>query len=283
MDGMLHLVQRRGHWVGPLPAQAPPCCTKCKIHPSTASVPTSYYSMYHYNSPLESKGLIKNMSGNPCKYLHKVLTSQKSAMRAKLVQYRHKSDFNSQELRCYARLKSKWKWERVSHLTGWHHVVTRCVLVLQQHHGPFPLRVLSACDELPPRRRHRPDEWRDRDETTVTKTKWNHNTQTYNARNQATIFHNVQTCHIIQAPTSQEIKLQHRSATPHDSSPENQTSWFSTTMSINKYPFQIITRASGSVALHMWRVFTKWGLCRRFKSGAAGIYMRQGGGLVILS
>jgi len=34
---------------------------------------------------------------------------------------------------------------------------------------------------------------------------------------------------------------------------------------------------------HLWRVFTKWGLCRRFKSGAAGVYMRQGGGLVILS
>jgi len=41
--------------------------------------------------------------------------------------------------------------------------------------------------------------------------------------------------------------------------------------------------ASWPFCLQMWRVFTKWGLCRRFKSGAAGVYMRQGGGLVILS
>ena len=32
MGGLLHLVQR-GHWVGPQPAQAPPCCTKCNNPP----------------------------------------------------------------------------------------------------------------------------------------------------------------------------------------------------------------------------------------------------------
>ena len=38
-----------------LSAQAPPRCTKCTAHPSTASVPTSYYSMRHcdYLCPLK--------------------------------------------------------------------------------------------------------------------------------------------------------------------------------------------------------------------------------------
>jgi len=29
MGGLLHLVQQRGDWAGPQPAQAPPCCTEC--------------------------------------------------------------------------------------------------------------------------------------------------------------------------------------------------------------------------------------------------------------
>ena len=48
---LLHLVHRGGAWTGRGPAQAPPRCTKCKAHPSTASVPTSYYLMWHYNCP----------------------------------------------------------------------------------------------------------------------------------------------------------------------------------------------------------------------------------------
>jgi len=39
VDGVqLHLVQRRGNWAGPQPAQAVPSCTKCNSLP-TASVP----------------------------------------------------------------------------------------------------------------------------------------------------------------------------------------------------------------------------------------------------
>jgi len=33
MGGLLHLVQRRGDWAGPQPAQAPPRCTKCNSPP----------------------------------------------------------------------------------------------------------------------------------------------------------------------------------------------------------------------------------------------------------
>ena len=33
MGGLLHLVQREGDWVGPQPAQAPPCCTKYNSPP----------------------------------------------------------------------------------------------------------------------------------------------------------------------------------------------------------------------------------------------------------
>jgi len=29
MGGLLHLIQRKGDWAGPQPAQAPPRCTKC--------------------------------------------------------------------------------------------------------------------------------------------------------------------------------------------------------------------------------------------------------------
>ena len=49
MGWLLHLVQRGGAWVGCGPAQSPPRCTKCNSHPSTASVPTSYHSTWHYN------------------------------------------------------------------------------------------------------------------------------------------------------------------------------------------------------------------------------------------
>ena len=33
MGGLLHLVQQRGDWAGPQPAQAPPRCTKCNSPP----------------------------------------------------------------------------------------------------------------------------------------------------------------------------------------------------------------------------------------------------------
>ena len=49
MGGLLHLVQRRGDWAGPQPAQAPPRCTKCDSPPSTASVPIT---VLLYNGPL---------------------------------------------------------------------------------------------------------------------------------------------------------------------------------------------------------------------------------------
>jgi len=49
MGGLLHLAQRGGDWAGPQPAQAPPRCTKCNSHPSTASVPIS---VLLYNCPL---------------------------------------------------------------------------------------------------------------------------------------------------------------------------------------------------------------------------------------
>jgi len=41
------LIQPGGAWVGCGPAQSPPrCVANVTAHPSTASVPTSYYSMY---------------------------------------------------------------------------------------------------------------------------------------------------------------------------------------------------------------------------------------------
>jgi len=51
MGGLLHLVQQEGAWVGCGPTQSSPRCTKCNSPPTilTASVPTSYYSMWHYN------------------------------------------------------------------------------------------------------------------------------------------------------------------------------------------------------------------------------------------
>ena len=50
MSRLLHLVQRRGEWAGPQPAAKPLLAVpNVTAHPSTASVPTSYYSMWHYN------------------------------------------------------------------------------------------------------------------------------------------------------------------------------------------------------------------------------------------
>ena len=49
MGGLLHLVQRWGDWrrrSPPRPLLAVPNVT---VHPSTATVPTSYYSMWYYN------------------------------------------------------------------------------------------------------------------------------------------------------------------------------------------------------------------------------------------
>jgi len=54
MGGLLHLVQRGGAWAGAQSLLAVPNVT---AHPSTASVLTSYYLMWHYNI-FDSKGLI---------------------------------------------------------------------------------------------------------------------------------------------------------------------------------------------------------------------------------
>ena len=48
MGGLLHLIQRWGAWAGCGPAQSP--APNVTAHPSMASVSTSYYSMWHYNS-----------------------------------------------------------------------------------------------------------------------------------------------------------------------------------------------------------------------------------------
>ena len=49
MGGLLHFIQRGGDWAGPQPAQALLAVPNVTAHPSTASVPTSYYSVWHYN------------------------------------------------------------------------------------------------------------------------------------------------------------------------------------------------------------------------------------------
>jgi len=50
MGGLIHLVQRQqrgGEWLGCMPPR--PLLVVPNVHyPSTASVPTSYYSMWHY-------------------------------------------------------------------------------------------------------------------------------------------------------------------------------------------------------------------------------------------
>ena len=56
MGGLLHLVQREG----PGRAGAPPspllAVPNVTAHPSTASVPTSYYLMWHYDCLWDLKG-----------------------------------------------------------------------------------------------------------------------------------------------------------------------------------------------------------------------------------
>jgi len=54
MGGMLHLVQRGGDWAEP----PRPLLTVANVtaHPSAASVPTLYYSMWHYNWIWSLKG-----------------------------------------------------------------------------------------------------------------------------------------------------------------------------------------------------------------------------------
>jgi len=59
MGGLLHLVQRGGAWAGWGPAQSPHRCTKCNSPPINGQcIPTSYYSMWHYNCQCPLKGYI---------------------------------------------------------------------------------------------------------------------------------------------------------------------------------------------------------------------------------
>jgi len=48
MGGLLHLVQGKEACAGCSSAQSPPAVPKVTAHPSTASVPTLYYSMWHF-------------------------------------------------------------------------------------------------------------------------------------------------------------------------------------------------------------------------------------------
>jgi len=48
MGGLLHLVQREGDWRGHRPPRPLFAVPNVTAHPSTASVPTSYYSMWYY-------------------------------------------------------------------------------------------------------------------------------------------------------------------------------------------------------------------------------------------
>ena len=58
MGGLLHLVHRREDWAGAAACPGPSSLYQnVTAHPSTASVPTSYYSMYHYNCLWSLKGL----------------------------------------------------------------------------------------------------------------------------------------------------------------------------------------------------------------------------------
>jgi len=56
MGGLLHLIQRGGAWAGCDPAQSPLAVPNVTAHPSTASLPTSYYSMWQYNCHCTIKG-----------------------------------------------------------------------------------------------------------------------------------------------------------------------------------------------------------------------------------
>ena len=70
MGGLLHLhVQREGApWAGWCPGAPPsPLIVVLNVtaHPWTASVPTSYYLMWHYILPLDSKGLHSTIMCRP--------------------------------------------------------------------------------------------------------------------------------------------------------------------------------------------------------------------------
>ena len=56
MGGLLHLVQRGGAWAGRSPPSPLIAVSNVTAHPSTATVPTSCYSMRHYNSLCPLKG-----------------------------------------------------------------------------------------------------------------------------------------------------------------------------------------------------------------------------------
>jgi len=47
--GVLHLVQGGGAWAAAAPPSPLLAVLNVTVHPSMASVPTSYYSMWHYN------------------------------------------------------------------------------------------------------------------------------------------------------------------------------------------------------------------------------------------
>jgi len=48
VDGWAVLVQRGGDWAGPQPAHALLAVPNVTAHPSTVSVSTSYYSIWHF-------------------------------------------------------------------------------------------------------------------------------------------------------------------------------------------------------------------------------------------
>jgi len=56
MGELLHLVKGGGYWAGPQPTQPLLTVPNVTAHPSTANVPTSYYSMYRYNCLCSLKG-----------------------------------------------------------------------------------------------------------------------------------------------------------------------------------------------------------------------------------
>jgi len=59
MGELLHLVQRGGDWAGPQPTQSLLTVPNVTTHPSMASVPTSRYSMWHYNCLWSLKGNVQ--------------------------------------------------------------------------------------------------------------------------------------------------------------------------------------------------------------------------------
>jgi len=63
MGGLLHLVQREGPGRGAAPLSPVLAVPNVTAHPSTASVPILYYSMWHYNSQCPLKGTRANAVG----------------------------------------------------------------------------------------------------------------------------------------------------------------------------------------------------------------------------